>query len=103
MVLIEYMRERVSGGITTPPWVVNGGHWLSPVDRSLVGWVDDPATREYYVPDTVTTLTRAEFITRQLNIHSSVPFQKGEPGSATDMTTSEVETMAGDWYDTFWD
>ena len=103
MVLVEYMRVRVPAGITTPSWVVDGGHWLSPIDRSLVGWVDDPATREYYVPDTVTTLTRADFITRQLAIHASNPFMKGtETESPSEMTTSEVETMSGDWYDNFW-
>lgn len=104
MAVVEYKRHRVTGGITTPIWVVDGGHWLSPIDKTLVGWVEDEADREYYVPDTVTVLSRADFITRQLTIHASHPMQSMPENPEDDpvtMTDAEVETAAGEWYDNF--
>jgi hypothetical protein len=71
MAVVEYKRHRVPGGITTPPWVEDGGYWLSPIDTTLVGWTD--LTAVYYVPDTVLELTRDTFITRTTTIHTSYP------------------------------
>lgn len=100
MVLVEYMRHKVQGGITTPPWIINGGHWLSPVDDSLVGWIEEEADRRYYVPDTLTILTRSDLITRALGCHAVQPFMKGlDTDSPSSMTTAEVEALVGDWYD----
>lgn len=106
MAVIEYMMHRVNGGTrrAVPEWVGDRGHLSSPVDGSLIGWVDD--NRDYYVPDTVVTLTKADLVTRQLTIHASHPFMnvtENEDGTTTEtpMTDAEVTTMTETWYDGF--
>lgn len=104
MAVVEYKRHRVAGGITTPIWIVDGGYWLSPVDKTLVGWVEDEADREYYVPDTVTVLSRDDFITRAKAIHAHTPMlnMPEDPSQEpTQMTEAEVEAQAGAWFDGF--
>ena len=105
MAVIEYMLHRINGSNRTeiPGWVGDRGHWFNSADNTYVGWVDD--VRDYYVPDTVTTFTKAELVTRQLAIHAAEPFVKmdEEDPSAdpTNMTTAEVTAMVEAWYDDF--
>ena len=95
--------HRYEGGTRrkVPEWVGDRGHWMSPIDSSLIGWVDD--TRDYYVPDSVTTYTKEQFVQRQLTIHASHPFTSGgEPEiEPTTMTDEEVRTISEQWYDNF--
>ena len=71
MAVAEYMMHRIEGGTrrAVPEFIGDRGHWQSPIDKSYIGWIDD--ARDYYVPDTVTTLTKAEFVTRLLTIHNT--------------------------------
>jgi hypothetical protein len=55
----------------------------------MIGWVVDNA--EYYVPGTVTTLTKAELVTRQLGIHATNP-ERIYTGSETDRDAQEADT-----------
>jgi hypothetical protein len=107
MAVIEYMMHRIDGGNrrAVPEFVGDRGHWMSPIDNSFIGWVDD--SRDYYVPDSVVTLTKEQFVTRQLTIHESHPFMKQvEPGTEPPtepipMTVEEVTAQAESWYDSF--
>jgi hypothetical protein len=107
MAVIEYMMHRIDGSDrrAVPEFVGDRGHWMSPIDQTLIGWMDD--IRDYYVPDTIVTLTKEQFVARQLNIHASHPFMKreelgAEPGSEpTAMTEAEVTAQAEAWYDSF--
>lgn len=104
MAVIEYMLHRVNGGTRkeVPGFVGDRGYWMSPIDGSFVGWVDD--VRDYYVPDTIVYLTREQFISRQQAIHQQQPFQNdsGDPMSTpTTLTDQEVIDQMGDWYDDF--
>jgi hypothetical protein len=107
MAVIEYMMHRIDGGNrrAVPEFVGDRGHWMSPIDQSFIGWVDD--SRDYYVPDSVVTLTKEQFVARQLTIHASHPFMKPfEPGiepptEPTAMTVEEVTAQAESWYDSF--
>lgn len=105
MAVIEYMLHRVNGGTRKeiPGFVGDRGHWMSPVDGSFVGWVDD--VRDYFVPNTIVYLTREQFISRQLAIHAQQPFQTFEdPTSETPpatLTEQEVTDQMGAWYDDF--
>ena len=111
MPVIEYKLHAVDPGqaLQAPHWVIDGGNWYNPADRTLVGWTPAEADRAYYVPDTVTTLTKAELNTRLLGIHAVKKYQKRTDSSPTDprdeifedMTEAEVTTMSNDWYDTF--
>jgi hypothetical protein len=107
MAVVEYMLHRINGGTrrAVPEFIGDRGHWQSPVDKSFIGWIDDD--RDYYVPDSVTTLTKSEFVTRQLAIHNSegnafmneVEISSGE--TPTPMSNTEVQTTAETWYDNF--
>lgn len=105
MAVIEYMLHRVNGGSRKeiPGFVGDRGHWMSPIDGSFIGWIDDD--RDYFVPDTIESLTREQFISRQLAIHAQHPFQQEmDPTSETppaDLTEQEVTDLMGTWYDDF--
>ena len=112
MPVIEYKLHAVDSGqaLQTPHWVIDGGQWYNPADKTLVGWTPAEADRAYYVPDTVTTLTKAELNTRLLAIHANTKFKKQIdtsdpidplPNTFEDMTEAEVTTMSNDWYDAY--
>ena len=106
MPVIEYKLHAVDPGqaLQAPHWVIDGGQWYNPADKTLVGWTPAEADRAYYVPDTVTTLTKAELNTRMLAIHATTKFQKNtseDPDTFEDMTDAEVTTMSNDWYDNY--
>ena len=101
MAVVEYMMHRRNGGNQrdVPGFIGDRGHHTSPIDKSLIGWVDD--SPDYYVPDTVTTLTKEEFVQRQLTIHASYPFTDGDEDNPTNLTDAEVRTQFEGWYDNF--
>jgi hypothetical protein len=104
MAVIEYMLHRVNGGkrAEIPGWVGDRGHFMNELDSTYIGWVDD--VRNYYVPDSVTTLTKQNLIDRQLAIHAVQPFHKDTYNPEEDptvMTDAEVTTMIDAWYDDF--
>ena len=112
MPVIEYKLHAVDPGqaLQTPHWVIDGGNWYNPADRTLVGWTPAEADRAYYVPDTITTLTKAELNTRLLGIHATTKFKKPtsvetdsaqDPIEFEDMTDAEVTTMSNDLYDNY--
>ena len=96
--IIEYKMHMTAGGMKTPEWVEDGGYFNDPATHTMVGWSPDEADREYYVPDTVTTMTEAELKTKLLAMHATPKFQKRDAdGKDSDMTNAEVNTMAADW------
>ena len=111
MPVIEYKLHAVdqSQALQAPHWVIDGGHWYNPADRTLVGWTPAEEDRAYWVPDNVTTLTKEEVNTRILAIHAERPFQKINNDSVNEigtpygeqMTEAEVTTMSNDWYDAY--
>jgi hypothetical protein len=110
MAVIEYMLYKDAHRRQVPDFVGDRGHWMSPIDNTFIGWIDD--VRDYYVPDTIVTLTKEQFVQRQLRIHAQSPFRKsidgdsgfgGAPGigDMIDMTEQEVIAQAETWYDDF--
>jgi hypothetical protein len=104
MAVVEYMMHRINGGNRrhVPDFIGDRGYHPSPLDHSMIGWVDD--NPDYYVPDTITSLTKEEFVQRQLTIHASHPYQHPPVDPATegdDMTDAEVRSMMETWYDNF--
>ena len=99
--ILEYKRHMTAGGMRNPEWIEDGGYFYKS-DHTIIGWSPDEADREYYIPDTVTTLTATELETRILAIHASTPYKKDDPDNpdaaeAEDMTTDEVKKMVSDW------
>ena len=119
MPVIEYKLHAINSQkhMQAPHWVTDGGNWYNPADKTLVGWTPAETDRDYYIPDTVTTLTKAELNTRMLAIHAITKYQKrtpeerdsnGDPiipenysDTFEDMTEAEVTTMSNDWYDAY--
>ena len=96
--IIEYKMHMTAGGMRTPEWVEDGGYFHDTATNTFVGWSPDEADREYYVPDTVTTMTQAELNTKVLAMHSANKFQKtNDDGTTSNMTNAEVTTMVSDW------
>ena len=102
--IVEYMLEQVGRGDAkrAPSFIRDGGHWFNQADFTYLGWVPNLAEREFYVPDTLTELDRANTISRGLTMHSDNPMygMEDDPGSEpSQLTTEQVSTMIGDWYD----
>ena len=96
--IIEYKMHMTAGGMKTPDWVEDGGYFQDTATNTMVGWSPDEADREYYVPDTVTTMTEAELNTKVLAMHSANKFQKtADDGTMSNMTNAEVTKMVSDW------
>ena len=107
MPVVEYKMHVVTnkGGSTAPLWIEDGGYHTSPIDKTKVGWVLAEADREYYVPDTITELSKTDFINRQLTIHATQPLL-GSRDSGGDIVEFELDSAgvtseAGAWYDNF--
>ena len=97
--ILEYKMHMTAGGMKNPEWIDDGGYYAKS-DHTLIGWSPDEADREYYIPDTVTTLTATELETRVLAMHSANAFTKpdAEPGEdEVEMTTDEVKAQVAAW------
>lgn len=94
--IVEYMLIKEMDVKRAPSWVEDGGYFQNPDDFTLIGWTPNLGQRDYYVPDTVVTLTRAELVTRQLAIHAAHPAQDVE-GNA--ITEQQVTDMVNAWCD----
>jgi len=101
MVLVEYKLHKVGKNAKQAPhFIVDGGYHVSPLDNTMVGLVEDEADRDYYIPDTITTLTKEEFMARQAAIHAAHPMTSmDENMNETTMTAEEVTTIMEAWYD----
>ena len=97
--ILEYKMHMAAGGMRTPEWIEDGGYYAKS-DHTVIGWSPDEADREYYIPDTVSTLTAAELETRVLALHSANAFTKpgAEPGDdEEELTTDEVKAQVAAW------
>ena len=104
MAVVEYMFNIDDKGKRfIPGFIDNRGHWYDNTTETYIGWVKD--SRDFYVPDTITTLTKEDLVQRQLTIHASSPMQKPNeetPGEgAVEMTEAEVRALVEAWYDSF--
>jgi len=113
MAVVEYKMHIVGhkGQFTQPIWVREGGHFFNPADHSRVGWVVDNA--EYYVPDSLNTLTKEQLVQRQLTMHAANPervytgtfegpaAQEEDSENWRDKTDAEVRTEVEAWYDDY--
>ena len=95
MAVVEYKLHIVGpkGQRRAPDWIREGGN-LASTDHTMVGWIVDNA--EYYIPDTVETLTKAQLVARQLALHATTP-ERIYTGSETDLVAQEED--ASNWRD----
>ena len=97
----EFGKSPKNGEINSPTnktLAVASKKKIIPATNTMIGWSPDEADREYYVPDTVTTMTEAELNTKVLAIHSANKLQKrGDDGTMSNMTNAEVTAMVSAW------
>ena len=107
MPVVEYKMHAVNakGSASAPLWIDDGGYHSSPIDKTKVGWVLADSDRDYYVPDTVITLSKSGFLTRQHGIHAVEPLngQRDSNGEEVNYTldSAGVDSDMGLWYDSF--
>ena len=103
MVLVEYKLHKVGKNAKkAPDFIIDGGHWFSPIDNTMVGLVEAEADRDYYIPDSIVTLSKEEFLARQAAIHAVAPMTSMDDAmNETTLTDAQVAEQAGSWYDSF--
>lgn len=94
--ILEYMLIRESGAKRAPSWVEDGGYFVNPDNNTMVGWSPNLADRDYYVPDSVTELTRAELKTRVRSIDANYPMLDNEDNELSD---SAIDAIVDAWCD----
>lgn len=104
MAVVEYMLLNEGDHRRhTPGFIGDRGHWYNPADHTLVGWVKD--NRDFYVPDTIVTLTKEQLVQRGLAIHAVVPYidttAAGPVSDPPALTETGVRSMLENWYDNF--
>ena len=105
MAVVEYMHHVYLGDHRRhiPGFVKNPGSWHNPADETFIGWT--PTNPDFYVPDTLTVLTKEAFVARALAIHAIQPIMamsEDSPGGPTALTTDEeVTAHAEQWYDAY--
>lgn len=102
MAVVEYMFNIDDKGKRfIPGFIDNRGHWYDSATETYVGWIKD--SRDFYVPDSITVLSKEDLVQRQLTIHAATPMMNmGNPESdPTAMTDAEVRALVEAWYDNF--
>lgn len=85
--IVEYKLVSENGKITVPSWVSNPGYFYNPSDFTYIGIALNDDVRKYYLPDTVTRLTRQQLIDRQILINEQNP---SDPIRTSEEITAEV-------------
>lgn len=97
MPVIEYkFNIGEDGRLVIPGYVEDRGHWYNPDDHTYLGWVKAEADREYWVPDTIVTKTKAECVTRAIGM---MPMYRDSDETEVAMDSAEITTMMENWYD----
>lgn len=110
MAVVEYMHHVYDGDHRRhiPGFIHDRGHWYNPIDHSWVGWTK--TNPDFYVPDTLISLTREDFVQRCIRVHAVQPIMVAAPGSEgvgpmgnmIPLTNdAEVRAYAEEWYDQF--
>lgn len=107
MAVVEYMNHVYDGDHRRhiPGFIHDRGHWYNPSNSTWVGWTK--TNPDFYVPNTLTTLTKEDFVQRCIQLNVIEPIMVQAPGSEDrfDMvplaTEQEVRSFAEAWYDSF--
>tara|TARA_R110000868_G_scaffold4647_4_gene28898 strand:+ start:370 stop:684 length:315 start_codon:yes stop_codon:yes gene_type:complete len=98
--IIEYMLIREMDRKRAPSWVEDGGYFMDPDDKTMIGWSPDLTDRDYYVPDSVIELNRAGLVARVQDINTRYPGQKlDESGAMVPMTDADIAATVNAWCD----
>jgi hypothetical protein len=97
-----------------PPFIANGAsYWENVIDSTRLGYVFPADRRNYYVPDSLSTLDKEGCVQRALSIHAQIPYTKmvkkpdatdadiarGTDEVSVPLDENEIREMISDWYD----
>lgn len=107
MAVVEYMNHVYTGDHRRhiPGFIHDRGHWYNPADETWVGWTKTKP--DYYVPDSLLTLTKEDFVQRCIRIHNVNPIMVPDPnnpgpgGMIALADEAAVRAHAEQWYDAF--
>lgn len=91
MAYFEY-KNHVNG---VPEWVTNGGSFYNPANHTYITYIPDD--RQYWIPDTLTELTKDEVEQRALDIHAVNPFMMIDCPSGDCQPRAMVEDEVVAW------
>jgi hypothetical protein len=97
-IVIEYKMHKSGDETSTPDWVLNGG-WFLDSRNTYIGVISHKNDRNYYVPETVREVTKAELLTRLLIIQDSSPeLHKAFVSIEGPLDSSEIESYVNEWW-----
>ena len=84
-------------GPNIPSWIDDGGYFINPTNSKLIGYSTSSS-----VPSGTTTLTKAQLITRVLNLHATNRWNKVDTSdpvnfNEVEMTDTEVTAIVENW------
>ena len=88
MICVEYKKHLVNSKLTDPEWIVRGGLYFNPADKTYIGFVKEEADRDYFIPDGLKALTLAELQSRM------TPFTAKEDDKPDSRVLTEAEKSA---------
>jgi hypothetical protein len=94
--VFEYMMHKTRDGVQTPEWVENGDHFYHPDNKTYLMVVD--ADRNYYIPDSLTELSKEDVIDRITEINSITPIRIRTEDGKVDLKDSEIESYVDSWW-----
>jgi hypothetical protein len=99
MPVVEYKMnlDQETGALIIPRWIIDRGHWPNKADHTYVGWVKPESEREYYVPDSLTELSKSDLVNRVLGMHAVEPIT--DPDTDEILSDSAVTTLVELSYD----
>lgn len=91
------MMHKTKEGIQTPEWVEDGDYFYHPETKTYCMIVD--ADRNYYIPDTLTELSKADLIARVQEINPLVPIQIRTDEGKVALADEDVHEFVELWWD----
>jgi hypothetical protein len=92
MKIVEYKKHLINGCLVDPEFIIDGGVFNDPTNNTWIGKVLDESHRKYYIPDTLTELSRNELIERVLSLNIKKLSDPNNPHSPI-VTIDEFEIM----------
>ena len=122
MPIVEFMLHPVTDASYTgkeiwsrvPPFIANGAsYWENMIDSTRLGYVFPADSRNYYVPDSLSTLDKEGCVQRALSIHANVPYikitknpdateeeiRRGQDEMQVPLDENEIRELISNWYD----
>lgn len=98
MKIVEYKKHLINGCLVDPEFIIHGGEFNDFATNTWIGKILNESERKYYVPDTLTELTRDELIQRVLSLNITKLSDVNNPHSEfIALEESEVIELVDNW------